>query len=95
LPSSFLLSTTHLIIISPGHGCPKSTLTRYRKPDTSSNDPSSKPQDFFSIKAVYLASERESGLAVGFVNVTERKSVVDWLEGRIPEHERIVFLTGE
>jgi parafibromin len=44
---------------------------------------------------VHEASERESGLAVGFVNITERKSVVDWLEGRIPEHERIVSLTGE
>jgi parafibromin len=66
------------------------------------------PQDFFSIEAVYLAwllrdapgaeymkQARESGLAVGFVSVTERKSVVDWLEGKIPDHERIVSLVGE
>jgi parafibromin len=34
-------------------------------------------------------------LAVGFVSVTERKSVVDWLEGKITDHERIVPLVGE
>lgn len=42
-----------------------------------------------------MKQARESGLAVGFVSVTERKSVVDWLEGKIPEHEKIVPLVGE
>ena len=106
-PSSSLLSATHLVV-SPGYGFQKSTPTRYRKPGTSSNDPSSKTQDFFSIEAVYLAwllrdapgaeymkQARESGLAVGFVSVTERKNVVDWLEGKIPDHGRIVSLAGE
>ena len=46
-------------------------------------------------QAEYMRQERESRLAVGFVNITERKSVVDWLEGRIPEYERIMSLTGE
>lgn len=72
----------------------------------SSSDPSSNPQDFFSLEAVYLAwllrdasgaeymkQARENGLAVGFVSVTERKSVVDWLEGRIADLERITPLT--
>jgi parafibromin len=106
-PTPSLLSATDLVI-SPGYTFSKSTPTRYRKPGTSSNDPSSKPQDFFSLEAVYLAwllrdapgaeymkQARESGLAVGFVSVTERKNVVDWLEGKIPDHERIVSLVGE
>ena len=29
------------------------------------------------------------------MGVTERKSVVDWLEGKITDHERIVPLVGE
>jgi parafibromin len=106
-PTPSLLSATH-IVISPGYSFSKAFPTRYRKPGTSSNDPSSKPQDFFSIEAVYLAwllrdapgaeymkQARECGLAVGFVSVTERKNVVDWLEGKIPDHERIASLAGE
>jgi len=42
-----------------------------------------------------MKQARESGLAVGFVSVTERKSVVDWLEGKIPDNERIVSLVVE
>ena len=38
---------------------------------------------------------RESGLAVGFVSVTERKSLVEWLEGKLATHERIAPLVGE
>jgi len=45
--------------------------------------------------AEYMKQARECGLAVGFVSVTERKNVVDWLEGKIPDHEKIVSLVGE
>ena len=103
-PSTSLLSATHLVL-SPSLSILKSTPTRYRKPNTSSNDP---PQDFASIEAVYLAWHlrdapgaeymklaRESGLAVGFVSVTERKSLVEWLEGKLATHERIAPLVGE
>lgn len=107
-PSSSLVAATHLVI-SPGHSIPKSTPTRYRKPGVSTSaEPASNPQDFFSVEAVYLAwllrdaagaeymkQARENGLAVGFVSVTERKNVVDWLEGRIADHERIVPLVGK
>ena len=41
-----------------------------------------------------MKQARENGLAVGFVSVTERKSVVDWLEGKIGDSERIVPLAG-
>ena len=68
-----------------------------------SKDPLTHPSDFFTLEAVYLAwlcrdsnsSEymkqvRENGLSVGFVSVTERKGVADWLEGRVADLERIV-----
>ena len=42
-----------------------------------------------------MRQARESGLAVSFMSVMERKSVVDWLKGRIPEHEKIMSLTGK
>ncbi|TBU40044.1 CDC73-domain-containing protein [Dichomitus squalens] len=57
-----------------------------------STDPEAKPEDFYSLGAVYLAwmlrdapgadymkRIRENGLAVGFVSVTDRKAIVDWL----------------
>jgi hypothetical protein len=100
---SSLLSATHILLGSTPFQ--KATPTRYRKPGISTP---ANPQDFFSLEAVYLAwlfrdapaaeymkQARENGLAVGFVNVTERKSVVDWLEGRIADHDKITPLVGE
>ncbi|KAJ7025389.1 RNA polymerase II-associated protein [Mycena alexandri] len=46
-------------------------------------------------KPGYMKQARENGLAVGFVSVTERKNVVDWLEGKIADHERILPLVVE
>ncbi|EGN96347.1 hypothetical protein SERLA73DRAFT_59315 [Serpula lacrymans var. lacrymans S7.3] len=106
-PVSSIVSATHLIL-PPDLSVPKSSPTRYRKPGTSSTDPSISPQDFFSLEAIYLAwllrdapgaeynrQSREHGLALGFVSITERKNVVDWLEGRTSENERIVSLIVE
>ena len=106
-PCASLLTATHLVI-APGTTLFKSTPTRYCKPGVStSTDPASNPQDFFSVEAVYLAwllrdapgpeymkQARENGLTVGFISVTERKSVVDWLEGTANDHPRIVPLFG-
>lgn len=39
-----------------------------------------------------MKQARENGLAVGFVSVTERKSVVDWLEERTSDLPNIVPL---
>jgi parafibromin len=77
---------------------PKSSPTRYRKAGG----------DFYSIEAIYLAwllkdatgaeymkQTREHGLTVGFVSVTERKHVVDWLEGRTSDQDRVVPLDCE
>ncbi|KAF7314495.1 CDC73-C domain-containing protein [Mycena kentingensis (nom. inval.)] len=96
-PSETLLDATH-IVLSSTCTLPKSTPTRYRRPAS---------EEFFTLDALYLAWQlqnasgadymkqaRESGLAVGFVGVTERKNVVDWLEGRTTENERIVPLAG-
>lgn len=98
--TSSLLAATHLRLSERPY--PKSSPTRLRKPGITSSDPISRPQDFFTLEAVYLAwklreasgaeymkQARENGLAVGFVSVTERKSVVDWLEGRVADLERI------
>jgi parafibromin len=102
-PCQTLLSATHLLV-SPTCTLAKSAPTRYRRPGVLT---SAGPDDFFSVEAVYLAwllqtapgadymkQARENGLAVGFVSVTERKNVVDWLEGRIHDHERILPLVG-
>ncbi|KAJ7644002.1 RNA polymerase II-associated protein [Roridomyces roridus] len=103
-PSKTLLDATH-IVLSPTCTFPKSSPTRYRKPGV--QNPAG-PDDFFSVEAVYLAwllqsaagadymkQARENGLAVGFVSVTERKNVVEWLEGKANDNERIVPLVAE
>lgn len=77
---------------------PKFSPTRYRKAGG----------DFYSIEAIYLAwllkdatgaeymkQAREYGLTVGFVSVTERKHVVDWLEGRTSDQDRVAPLDCE
>jgi hypothetical protein len=101
-PTASLLAASH-IVLSPTLSLPKSTTTRYSKPGTSASSPS----DFFTLEAVYLAwllrdapvaeymkQARDNGLAVGFVSVTERKSIVEWLEGKVQDLKRIVSLAG-
>jgi parafibromin len=86
-PAPSLPAATHLRL-SDSLSFPKSAPTRLRKPGGNL-------ASFFRLEAVYLAwllrdasgaeymkQARERGLAVGFVSVTERKAVVDWLEGR-------------
>ncbi|KAF8551779.1 CDC73-domain-containing protein [Imleria badia] len=103
-PAPTLLAATHLLL-SPALTLPKSSPTRYTKPGVS--DPSS-TADVYTLEAVYLAwllrdapgaeymrQARESGLTVGFVSVTERKSIVEWLEGKVADLQRIKPLTSE
>ncbi|KII89442.1 hypothetical protein PLICRDRAFT_109795 [Plicaturopsis crispa FD-325 SS-3] len=98
-PTASLASATHLVL-SPTVSFPKSSPTRYLKPGSTT--------EFFTLDAIYLAwllrdapgaeymkQARENGLALGFVSVTERKSVVEWLEGRATENERIIPLNVE
>jgi parafibromin len=103
-PAPTLLAATHLSL-GPAITFPKSTPTRYTKPGVSN---SSSTADVYTLEAVYLAwllrdapgaeymrQARESGLTVGFVSVTERKSVVEWLEGKVADLERIRPLASE
>ena len=97
-PAPTLLAATHLSL-STSISLPKSSPTRYTKPGVS--NPSS-AADVYTLEAVYLAwllrdapgaeymrQAREGGLTVGFVSVTERKSIVEWLEGKVADLERI------
>ncbi|KAJ8508175.1 hypothetical protein ONZ45_g9523 [Pleurotus djamor] len=105
--TEILSSATH-IDIPPNHSFLKTTPTRYRKPDTNSSNPTATPQDFYSLQAVHIAwlfrdatvadymrHARERGLGAGFVSITERKAVVDWLEGREGHPERVAPLAGD
>lgn len=96
-PVPTLLHATH---ISLGSAIlPKSGPTRYTKPGAAD---ALLPNDFYTLEAIYLAwllrdapgadymrQARECGLAVGFVSVTERKNVVEWLEGKVNDLDRI------
>ncbi|KIM49712.1 hypothetical protein M413DRAFT_438864 [Hebeloma cylindrosporum] len=97
-PCSTLLSATTLIINSLPF--PKGTRTRFRRGAGGAND-------FYTLDALYVAwllrdapgaeymkQAREHGLSVGFVSVTERKHVVDWLEGKVQESDQIEPLTS-
>ena len=96
-PCSSLAAATHIVI--SGHAFPKSTSTRFLAGSGSS---SSSTRDTYSLAALYLAwahknspgaeymkQAREGGLLTGFVSVTERKGVVDWLEGTVEDRGRI------
>jgi parafibromin len=100
-PCGSLVAATHIKLEDAIFS--KSTPTRFRKPGTDSTDWKVQPDGFYTIEAIvlawllkelpvaeYMKQAREAGLAVGFVSVTERKGVVDWLEGKISTHERIV-----
>ena len=105
-PTPSLAAATHLVL--PSQTLPKSTPTRFRKPGVSGSDPASSPGDFFPLDAIYVTwllkdasvteymkQARDNGLTVGLVSVTERKSVVDWLEGKVADHPNILRLLCE
>jgi len=87
----------------------KSTPTRLRKPNHTQTDPNTHPSDFYALDAVYLAwslreaasaeymkTVREAGIGItNMVAITEKASVVDWLEGRVETIPNIVPLLGK
>ncbi|KAI0294655.1 RNA polymerase II accessory factor [Multifurca ochricompacta] len=105
-PAGSLRAATHLRL-STATTLPKNAPTRLRKAGSSMTDPSSQPDGFFMLEAVYLAwllrdtpggeymkQAREHGLpAGGFVSLTERKSIVDWLKRAITLLDSIVPLS--
>jgi len=106
-PASSLRSATHLRL-STAATFPKNTPTRLRKVGSSATDPASDPDGFFMLEAVYLAwllrdtpggeymkQAREHGFpAGGFVGLTERKGIVDWLKRAVTVLDSIVPLSG-
>jgi parafibromin len=105
-PCATLSAATHLRL-SNDTVIPKSSPTRIRRAANDITDWKAHPEAFYSAGAIYIAwvskdasvadylkQAREAGL-VAFVSVTDRKFVVDWLEGRIQEHDRIVPLAGK
>lgn len=87
----------------------KSTPTRLRKPNHTQIDPNTHPSDFYTLDAVYLAwslreaasaaymkTVRDAGIGItNMVAITEKASVVEWLEGRTDTNPNIVPLLGE
>jgi parafibromin len=86
-PAHNLVSSTN-ILLPPSSPFPKTTPTRLRKGTN----------EFYTLEAVYLAwllrnassaeyvkQVRDNGVPTGFVSVTERKGVVDWLEGNVDD----------
>ena len=106
-PASSLRAATHLRL-STVVTFPITTPTRLRKVGSSATDPASEPDGFFMLDAVYLAwslrdtpggeymkQAREHGFpAGGFVGLTERKSIVDWLKRVVTVLDSIVPLSG-
>jgi parafibromin len=103
---SSLAAATHIVL--PSKALPKSTATRFRKPGVSGSDPTTGPEDFFTLDAIYVTwllkdasvteymkQARDNGLTGGLVSVTERKGVVDWLEGKVASHPNVVPLVCE
>ncbi|KAI0296805.1 RNA polymerase II accessory factor [Russula brevipes] len=107
VPASTLRSATHLRL-STAVTFPKNAPTRLRKVGSAATNPPSEPDGFFMLEAVYLAwslrdtpggeymkQAREHGLpAGGFVGLTERKNIVDWLKRSVTGLDSIVPLSG-
>lgn len=99
-PCATLAAATLLVLND--HPFPKSTPTRYRKAGAPTE--TKVRSDFYTLDAVYTAwlfrdavgadymkQAREHGVTV-FVSVTERKHVVEWLEGGAEHSDRITPL---
>lgn len=96
-----LSKATHIVLSSQQYA--KGIPTTFRKPGATATDPQSDPASFYPLEALYLAwkfkdvtgaeymkQAREHGLLGSFVSVTERKGLVDWLEGRTSHHANII-----
>jgi parafibromin len=108
-PTPSLNGATHIVLGSQSFPRNAPTRLRKPDAAAASSalDPAAEPGAFFGLDAVYLAwlgreasgaeyvkEARDNGLSVGFVSVTERKTVADWLEGRSDELKGLVPLAG-
>lgn len=93
-PVPSLASATH-IDLSPSQSYARATPTRWKK--------SGSGNEGYTLDALYLVFQlqgasggeymkqaRENGMTVGMVSITERKAVLDYLEGRISDHPSII-----
>ncbi|RDX47422.1 CDC73-domain-containing protein [Lentinus brumalis] len=98
---------THLVLAND-LTVPKDAPTRLRKPGASSTDPQANPEDFISLGAVYLAWKlrevpgaeymkqvRENGYTTGFISVTEKKGVADWLQNKSQRLPGLISVQAE
>jgi len=103
---STLSEATHLRL-SPSIVLPKNTPTRFKKPGATASNPNAAPHDFTALDAIvvawlardapvaeYMKQVREAGISA-FVSITERNGIVEWLEAKVNEHDRIAPLNAE
>lgn len=104
-PAASIGSATTHIVLSPDVTAPRSAPTRFRRSASSTaTDPQAAPGDFVSLEALLLvwslkaasASDymRQARAVPGYIAVTERRAIVEWLEGRRSEHDNIVPVGG-
>lgn len=94
-------------IIFPSASFSKDTPTRLRKPNApqSASDPTAEPSSFYRLDAVllawtlkdagvaeYMQSARSHQLLNALVANVDRKSLVEWLEGRVPTLRNLISL---
>ncbi|KAG9124397.1 accessory factor associated with RNA polymerase II, partial [Ceratobasidium sp. 392] len=105
VPSTSLTPATTHIVLSPNVTVPRSKPTRFRRSaNSAATDPDASPGDFVSIEALLLVWTlksasggdylRQARAVPGYVAITERKAIVEWLEGKRTEHENIVPIGG-
>ncbi|KAG9073694.1 accessory factor associated with RNA polymerase II, partial [Ceratobasidium sp. 370] len=105
VPSNSLTPATTHIVLSPTVTVPRNKPTRFRRSASSTaTDPDANPGEFVSIEALLLlwtlksASAgdymRQARAVPGYVAITERKGIVEWLEGKRAEHGNIVPIGG-
>ncbi|KAG9010221.1 accessory factor associated with RNA polymerase II [Tulasnella sp. 427] len=106
-PAQSLKAATHVKLGSQAVLL-KSTPTRWRRPandkEAPAMDPSTDPAKFFALDAIALIWNTRSDPAavymrqattevVIYVQLTDRRPVLDWLEGKIQNHDRLAPLS--
>lgn len=106
-PVQSLKAATHVKLGSAAV-MPKSTPTRWRRPTSDKEalamDPSADPSKFFALDSIALTWNTRTEPAavymrqattevVIYVQLTDRRPVLDWLEGKIQNHDRLAPLS--
>lgn len=103
------LANASSLVLGPSLILPKSSPTRLRKPGQTGTDWNASPQEFYPLEAVflvwnlrdaasgdYMRAVKEAGVTLAsMVAITEKSSVIEWLEGRLLDHPNILPSQGE